>query len=109
VDSTGGAFTVDTVVARIKGQDGAEKELTLCRKWPVRRPIPEVMLRKRRVERLYPHEPMTTTTRIIDTFFPHRTGGDRVYPRPFRSRKNRFAEPYLAVFHRGYRDCDRLR
>jgi V/A-type H+-transporting ATPase subunit A len=61
--------------------------MTLFQKWPVRRPIPEVMLRKRRVERLYPHEPLTTTTRIIDTFFPIALGGTACIPGPFGAGK----------------------
>ena len=82
-----GSFTVDTSVARIRGLDGAERELPLFQKWPVRRPIPEVMLRKRRVERLYPDAPMTTTTRIIDTFFPIALGGTACIPGPFGAGK----------------------
>ena len=82
-----GSFTVDTPVARIRRKDGVEQELTLFQKWPVRRPIPEVMLRKRRVARLYPHEPMTTTTRIIDTFFPIALGGTACIPGPFGAGK----------------------
>lgn len=82
-----GSFTVDTPVARIKTADGDERELTLCQKWPVRRPIPEVMLRNRRSERLYPREPMTTTTRIIDTFFPIALGGTACIPGPFGAGK----------------------
>ena len=82
-----GSFTVDTPVARIKGRDGALQEMTLFQKWPVRRPIPEAMLRKRLVERLYPYEPMTTTTRIIDTFFPIALGGTACIPGPFGAGK----------------------
>lgn len=82
-----GSFTVDTPVARIQRPDGAEQEMSLFQKWPVRRPIPEAMLRNRRVERLYPHEPMTTTTRIIDTFFPIALGGTACIPGPFGAGK----------------------
>ena len=82
-----GSFTVDTPVARIKSADGTERDLTLCQKWPVRRPIPEAMLRNRRSERLYPDRPMTTTTRIIDTFFPIALGGTACIPGPFGAGK----------------------
>ena len=82
-----GSFTVDTPVARIRTADGTEQELTLFQKWPVRRPIPEVMMRKRRVERLYPGRPMTTTIRIIDTFFPIALGGTACIPGPFGAGK----------------------
>ena len=70
-----GSFTVNTTIARIQNAQGVERELTMVQSWPVRRPIPEAMLRRRQAERLYPTEPMTTTTRIIDTFFPTARGG----------------------------------
>lgn len=82
-----GSFTVDTPVARIQTPGGSERELTLFQKWPVRRPIPEAMLRNRRSERLYPQKPMTTTTRIIDTFFPIALGGTACIPGPFGAGK----------------------
>ncbi|MBT3257342.1 MAG: V-type ATP synthase subunit A [Deltaproteobacteria bacterium] len=82
-----GSFTVDTPVARIQAPDGSERELTLFQKWPVRRPIPEAMLRNRRSKRLYPQKPMTTTTRIIDTFFPIALGGTACIPGPFGAGK----------------------
>ena len=82
-----GSFTVDTPVARIQAPDGRERELTLYQKWPVRRPLPEVMLRNRRSERLYPQKPMITTTRVIDTFFPIALGGTACIPGPFGAGK----------------------
>ena len=82
-----GSFTVDAPVARIQRTDGTEGDLTLCQRWPVRRPIPEAMLRSRRSERLYPDRPMTTTTRIIDTFFPIALGGTACIPGPFGAGK----------------------
>jgi V/A-type H+-transporting ATPase subunit A len=45
------------------------------------------MLRRRLAERLYPTEPMTTTTRIIDTFFPIARGGMACIPGPFGAGK----------------------
>ena len=82
-----GSFTVDTPVARIQGADGKERDLPMFQSWPVRRPIPESMLRKRRVERLFPDEPLTTTIRIIDTFFPIARGGTACIPGPFGAGK----------------------
>ncbi|MGD9079439.1 MAG: V-type ATP synthase subunit A [Desulfobacterales bacterium] len=82
-----GSFTVNTPIARIQTPDGAERELTMVQPWPVRRPIPEAMLRRRFAERLYPTEPMTTTTRIIDTFFPIARGGMACIPGPFGAGK----------------------
>ena len=82
-----GSFTVNTAIARIKAKEGAERELTMVQSWPIRRPIPEAMLRRRHAQRLYPTEPMTTTTRIIDTFFPIALGGMACIPGPFGAGK----------------------
>jgi V/A-type H+-transporting ATPase subunit A len=82
-----GSFTIDTPVARIKNPRDEERELTLVQYWPVRRPLPAVLLRKRRSERLYPTEPMITTQRLIDTFFPIARGGTGCIPGPFGAGK----------------------
>lgn len=82
-----GSFTVDTPIARIREANGKEKEITLCQRWPVRKPLPEFMLRKKIAERLYPKEPLTTTVRIIDTFFPIALGGTACIPGPFGAGK----------------------
>ena len=82
-----GSFTVDKAIARIQAPGGTERELTMVQSWPVRRPIPEAMIRRRYAERLYPTEPMTTTTRIIDTFFPIARGGMACIPGPFGAGK----------------------
>ena len=82
-----GSFTVETTIARIAAADGTERALTMVQPWPVRRPIPEAMLRRRHAERLYPTDPMTTTTRIIDTFFPIARGGTACIPGPFGAGK----------------------
>lgn len=83
------AGTVDLTepVARVASDDGRERPLTLLQRWPVRRPIPEGMLRRGVAERLYPTEPMTTTQRIIDTFFPIALGGTGCIPGPFGAGK----------------------
>ncbi|MHC9544774.1 MAG: V-type ATP synthase subunit A [Vulcanimicrobiota bacterium] len=82
-----GAVTADTPVARIKNSRGIEQEITLIQKWPVRRPLPSAMLRRRIVERLFPLEPLTTTQRIVDTFFPIARGGTACIPGPFGAGK----------------------
>lgn len=82
-----GNFTVNEPIARIKTSKGVEHELTLAQPWPVRRPVPEKMLKNRVVRRVYPHEPLTTTTRIIDTFFPVAMGGTACIPGPFGAGK----------------------
>jgi V/A-type H+-transporting ATPase subunit A len=82
-----GSFSLDTAIARIRVSDGAEKEIKMYQRWPIRRPIPEWMIRKRIAERCYPKEPLTTTVRIIDTFFPIALGGTACIPGPFGAGK----------------------
>jgi len=82
-----GTFPVGAPVARIAAADGTEQELTMVRKWPVRRTIPEAMISGKGAERLYPCEPLTTTQRIIDTFYPVARGGTACIPGPFGAGK----------------------
>ncbi len=82
-----GSVTVDTPVVRIRDERGQERSLDLTRRWPVRRPLTERMLRERAIERLYPHEPMITTIRLVDTFFPIARGGTGCIPGPFGAGK----------------------
>jgi len=83
-----GSVTVDTPVVRYRRRDDdTERELTLQQRWPVRRPIPEPLLRHGFAERLYPDRPLTTATRIIDTFFPIAQGGTACIPGPFGAGK----------------------
>lgn len=82
-----GSFTLDTPIAKIRTASGKEKEIKMYQKWPIRRPIPELMIRRRIAERCYPLEPMTTTVRIIDTFFPIALGGTACIPGPFGAGK----------------------
>ena len=82
-----GSMTLDTPVVRVRDQHGRESSLDLTRRWPVRRPLAEYMLRSRVSERLYPHELMTTTIRLVDTFFPVARGGTGCIPGPFGAGK----------------------
>ena len=82
-----GSFTVDTPIARIRTQNGQERTLNMTQQWPVRRALPQMLLEKRYSERLYPQEPMITTQRIIDTFFPIARGGTGCIPGPFGAGK----------------------
>ena len=82
-----GNLTINDPVARIRRADGGERTLTMAQRWPVRRPLPDAMLRRRVAERVYPTEPLTTTQRIIDTFIPVARGGTACIPGPFGSGK----------------------
>jgi V/A-type H+-transporting ATPase subunit A len=82
-----GNLTINDPVARIRRTDGEERAFTMAQRWPVRRPLPDAMLRRRVAERVYPTEPLTTTQRIIDTFFPVARGGTACIPGPFGAGK----------------------
>lgn len=82
-----GAHTVEQVIARLRDERGRVREVTMTQDWPVRRPIPQAMQRSRLVERAFPSEPLITTTRIIDTFFPVARGGTACVPGPFGAGK----------------------
>ncbi len=82
-----GSVTIEDPVARIREQSGKERPLTLVQKWPVRRPLPQALLERRVSERLYPNEPLVTTIRLIDTFFPIARGGTACIPGPFGAGK----------------------
>ncbi|MBA1332287.1 ATP synthase subunit A, partial [Candidatus Endoriftia persephone str. Guaymas] len=82
-----GTFTVDVPVARIKDARGHERSLTLAQEWPVRKALPEQLLRRRTSQRLFPEEPLITGQRLIDTFFPIARGGTGCIPGPFGAGK----------------------
>ncbi len=82
-----GSFTVNQSVAFYKNGAGQEEAITLTQRWPVRKPLPELMLNRRLCTRLYPDEPITTTIRIIDTFLPIARGGTACIPGPFGAGK----------------------
>lgn len=86
-----GEFTVDDVVAVIScngDRDEVHHKITLCQKWPVRRPRP---CRSKRD----PGQPLITGMRVIDTFFPIAKGGTAVIPGGFGTGKT-VAEQSLA-------------
>jgi V/A-type H+-transporting ATPase subunit A len=86
-DIEGGEFTVDAPVAHIVNAAGRQRAVTLSQEWPVRRPLPERLLRRGLCERRYPVEPLSTTIRLIDTFFPVALGGTACIPGPFGAGK----------------------
>lgn len=74
-------------VARVAGPNGAERDIGLFQRWPVRRPLNALLLKKGFSKRQYPNEPMITTQRLIDTFFPIARGGSACIPGPFGAGK----------------------
>jgi V/A-type H+-transporting ATPase subunit A len=86
-DIRGGDFTVEEPVAHVVTAAGRQRPLTLAQEWPVRRPLAERLLRRGLCERRYPVEPLSTTIRLIDTFFPIALGGTACIPGPFGAGK----------------------
>jgi V/A-type H+-transporting ATPase subunit A len=82
-----GDFTVVEPVAHIVAATGRQRPVTLSQEWPVRRPLSERLLRRGLCERRYPVEPLSTTIRLIDTFFPIALGGTACIPGPFGAGK----------------------
>ena len=82
-----GEFAIDQPIAIIRDSFGRQRELTMAQTWPVRRPLPERLVRRGLCERLYPTEPLTTTIRLVDTFFPIALGGTACIPGPFGAGK----------------------
>lgn len=82
-----GTVTVEEPIARIRTASGAERTLTLAQEWPVREPLPRRILARGYSTRLFPSQPMVTTQRIIDAFFPIVQGGAACIPGPFGAGK----------------------
>lgn len=74
-----GEYTIEEPIARIR-TDGAERELTMLQRWPVRRARPYK-------SRLGQSTPLITGQRVLDTFFPVAKGGAAGIPGPFGSGK----------------------
>ena len=75
-----GQYNITRPIARIRTADGAERELTMVQKWPVRvgRPYKK---------KLPPETPLQSGQRVIDTMFPIAKGGTAAVPGPFGSGK----------------------
>jgi len=82
-----GNVTVTDPIAKIKFKQGDEQVITLMQKWPVRKPLPQYLLKKNIAQRQYPSEPLMTHLRLIDTFFPIAKGGTACIPGPFGAGK----------------------
>ena len=82
-----GNVAVTDPIAKIRFNQGKEQVITLMQKWPVRKPLPQQLLKQNIVQRHYPSEPLTTHLRLIDTFFPIAKGGTACIPGPFGAGK----------------------
>lgn len=82
-----GNFFIQDIVARVENERGLERAITLVQKWPVRKILTDRLLKHNLSQRLYPSEPVVTTQRLIDTFFPVARGGTACIPGPFGAGK----------------------
>ena len=82
-----GSFPVATPVVRLTDSQGREREISMQQRWPVRIPVNRDLLREGLSERLYPQQPLLTSIRLIDTFFPVARGGTACIPGPFGAGK----------------------
>ncbi|MBS98701.1 MAG: V-type ATP synthase subunit A [Oceanospirillaceae bacterium] len=82
-----GSFTVTTPVVRLTDGQGREREVTMQQNWPVRIPVNRDLLREGYCERRFPSQPLLTSIRLIDTFFPVARGGTACIPGPFGAGK----------------------
>lgn len=82
-----GNVTVDEAIAKIRLTNGKEQTITLKQRWPVRKPLPQQLLRNNLAQRQYPSEPLITHLRLVDTFFPIALGGTGCIPGPFGAGK----------------------
>lgn len=75
-----GKYTIIDPIVTLELEDGTEKELTLCQKWPIRVPRPTL--------HRYPASvPLITGQRILDTMFPIAKGGTAAVPGGFGTGK----------------------
>ncbi len=82
-----GRLRTDAIVATLADPKGHKVDIPLVQTWPVRRPISAMMQQQRLIDREFPSQPLITTTRIIDTFFPIARGGTACIPGPFGAGK----------------------
>ncbi|MEM8855886.1 MAG: V-type ATP synthase subunit A, partial [Pseudomonadota bacterium] len=82
-----GGAKIHEPIARLSDGAGTERMVTLAQKWPVRRALPAALLKRAVSERQFPTEPLLTSQRLIDTFFPIARGGTACIPGPFGAGK----------------------
>jgi len=74
-----GDYTIEDVLMHVVAGD-VSREITLCQRWPARRPRPVA-------GRSEPVIPLVTGLRVIDTFFPLAKGGTAAIPGGFGTGK----------------------
>jgi len=84
---TEGNFTLSDTVAKLADSHENQHTIKLSQRWPIRKALNHKLLKAGSCQRLYPSEPMVTTQRLIDTFFPIARGGTACIPGPFGAGK----------------------
>lgn len=82
-----GNVQVQDVVAQISNEEGIKREMSLQQRWPIRKPISRALIERGQAQREYPQQPLSTTMRLVDTFFPIAKGGTGCIPGPFGAGK----------------------
>jgi len=82
-----GHASVEQTVVTVRDSAGNELNWSMVQNWAVRKPIPAMMIKQRRAQREFPSQPLLTTMRIVDTFFPVARGGTACIPGPFGAGK----------------------
>lgn len=75
-----GSYRLRDTILKLRDAKGNIHELTLCQRWPIRRPRPVE-------ERLPATRPLVTGQRVIDTMFPLAKGGAAAIPGGFGTGK----------------------
>ncbi len=75
-----GRFAAGEPICQLEDERGRRTPLTLCQRWPVRRPRPAA-------QRLAITQPLFTGQRVLDTLFPVGKGGCAAIPGPFGAGK----------------------
>lgn len=78
--ASSGKHRINDEIIRIEDENGIVHSLTLCQKWPIRKPRPAA-------KRIAPNRPMITGQRVIDTLFPIAKGGTAAIPGGFGTGK----------------------
>ncbi|MBN2414962.1 V-type ATP synthase subunit A [bacterium] len=76
-----GDYTIEDEIAVLQNEKGGKISVSMTFEWPVKLPIDAYR------EKILPTEPLTTKSRIIDTFFPVALGGTYCIPGPFGAGK----------------------
>ena len=82
-----GNVRVQDTVAQLSDIHGNQRDIRLMQRWPIRKPVSRALIERGQAQRQYPQQPLATTMRLVDTFFPIAKGGTGCIPGPFGAGK----------------------